>query len=112
MLEKLLRYEKVHRIQALEDLKRRPAADHRCFAFFHPALPDEPLIFVDVALVAGMAGRVQPLIDPEVPVVDPATADTAIFYSINNCQEGLGGVTLGNFLIKAVAANSPANCQV
>ena len=104
LLEKLLRYEQVHRIQALEDLKRRLAADRRCFAFFHPALPDEPLIFVEVALVAGMADRIRPLIDPEAPVADPAAADTAIFYSINNCQEGLRGVTLGNFLIKAVAA--------
>ena len=92
-------------MRALEDLKRRLAADRRCFAFFHPALPDEPLIFVEVALVGGMADRVQPLIDPEAPVGDAAAADTAIFYSINNCLEGLRGVTLGNFLIKLVAAD-------
>lgn len=104
LLEKLLRHEKVHRMRALEDLKRRLAPDRRCFAFFHPALPDEPLIFVEVALVDGMADRVQPLIDPDAPVADPGRADTAIFYSINNCQDGLRGVTLGNFLIKLVAA--------
>ena len=105
LLEKFLRYEKVHRMRALEDLKRRLAADRRCFAFFHPALPDEPLIFVEVALVDGMASRVQPLIDPLAPVGDPASADAAIFYSINNCLEGLRGVTLGNFLIKLVVAD-------
>jgi malonyl-CoA decarboxylase len=105
LLEKFLRYEKVHRMRALEDLKRRLAADRRCFAFFHPALPDEPLIFVEVALVDGMADRIQPLIDPETPVGDPASADSAIFYSINNCLEGLRGVTLGNFLIKLVVAD-------
>jgi malonyl-CoA decarboxylase len=105
LLEKFLRYEKVHRMRTLEDLKRRLAADRRCFAFFHPALPDEPLIFVEVALVSGMADRIQPLIDLEAPVSDPATADTAIFYSINNCLEGLRGVTLGNFLLKLVAAD-------
>jgi malonyl-CoA decarboxylase len=104
LLEKFLRYEKVHRMRALEDLKRRLAADRRCFAFFHPALPDEPLIFVEVALVDGMADRIRPLIDPGVPVGDAAAADTAIFYSINNCQEGLRGVTLGSFLIKLVVA--------
>jgi malonyl-CoA decarboxylase len=105
LLEKFLRYEKVHRMRALEDLKRRLAVDRRCFAFFHPALPDEPLIFVEVALVDGMADRVQPLIDPLAPVGDPAGADAAIFYSINNCLEGLRGVTLGNFLIKLVVAD-------
>lgn len=104
LLEKLLRYEKVHRMRALEDLKRRLGPDRRCFAFFHPALPSEPLIFVEVALVDGMADRVQPLIDPDTPVADASQADTAIFYSINNCQDGLRGVTLGNFLIKLVAA--------
>ena len=105
LLEKFLRYEKVHRMQALEDLKRRLAPDRRCFAFFHPALPDEPLIFVEVALVGGMADKVQPLIDPQASIDDPTTADTAVFYSINNCLEGLRGVTLGNFLIKLVVAD-------
>ena len=105
LLEKFLRYEKVHRMGHLEDLKRRLAADRRCFAFFHPALPDEPLIFVQVALVDGMANAVQPLIATDGEVGDPAAADTAIFYSISNCQEGLRGVSLGNFLIKLVVAD-------
>ncbi len=102
LLEKIIAYERVHRIPDFEALKRRLAPDRRCYAYFHPALPDEPLIFVEVALVAGMAARIAPLIDPEAPVFDPARADTAIFYSINNCQEGLRGVTLGNFLLKLV----------
>ena len=102
LLEKLIRYEKVHEIPNLEALHRRLGADRRCFAFFHPALPDEPLIFVQVALVEGMASKVQPLIEPTGDVADPSTADTAIFYSISNCQPGLQGVSLGNFLIKLV----------
>jgi malonyl-CoA decarboxylase len=105
LLEKLVRYERVHRMQGLEDLRRRLAADRRCFAFFHPALPDEPLIFVQVALVEGLADRIQPLIERTGPIHDPAAADTAIFYSISNCQEGLRGVSLGNFLIKQVVAD-------
>ena len=90
----------------LEDLKRRLAADRRCFAFFHPALPDEPLIFVQVALVDGMAER-HPAADRQRRrrSSDPTAADTAIFYSISNCQEGLRGVSLGNFLIKLVVAD-------
>ncbi len=104
LLEKLVRYERVHRMQGLEDLRRRLAADRRCFAFFHPALPDEPLIFVQVALMRGLADRIQPLIDRAVPIASGQDADAAIFYSISNCQEGLRGVSLGNFLIKLVAA--------
>lgn len=104
LLEKLKGYEKVHRLHSLEDLKRRLAADRRCFAFFHPVLPDEPLIFVQVALTDGLAERIGPLIDPLQPIGAPAAADTAIFYSISNCQDGLRGVTLGSFLIKLVVA--------
>ena len=102
LLEKLVRYERVHRMQGLEDLRRRLAADRRCFAFFHPALPDEPLIFVQVALLRGLADRIQPLIDRAAAIGATQDADTAIFYSISNCQEGLRGVSLGNFLIKLV----------
>ncbi len=105
LLEKIVEYEKVHRIPALEALRRRLAADRRCFAFFHPALPQEPLIFVEVALVRGMSDKVQPLLDEQAPIRSPREADTAIFYSINNCLEGLRGVTLGNFLIKLVVAD-------
>lgn len=104
VLEKLIRYEAVHEINGWDDLRRRLAADRRCFAFFHPALPDEPLIFVEVALVRGLASRVQPLLDPRSEVGDPERADTAIFYSISDCQPGLHGISFGNFLIKQVAA--------
>jgi len=103
VLEKLIQYEAVHEITGWNDLRRRLEADRRCFAFFHPALPDEPLIFIEVALTKGIASTVQPLLDLGSPVVDPRTADTAIFYSISNCQEGLRGISFGNLLIKHVA---------
>jgi malonyl-CoA decarboxylase len=102
ILERLIEYEAVHQIQGWRDLRRRLDADRRCFAFFHPVLPDEPLIFIEAALTSGMATHVHPLIDPESPVMDPSRADTAIFYSITNCQEGLRGVSFGNVLIKQV----------
>lgn len=104
VLERLIEYEAVHEIQGWPDLRRRLAADRRCYAFFHPALPDEPLIFIEVALTRGLAAHVQPLLDPDAPVLDPAGTDCAVFYSITNCQEGLRGVSFGNFLIKQVAA--------
>lgn len=104
ILEKLIQYEAVHEINGWDDLRRRLAADRRCFAFFHPALPDEPLIFVEVALVRGLASAVHPLLDPASEVGDPERADTAIFYSISDCQPGLRGISFGNFLIKQVAA--------
>jgi malonyl-CoA decarboxylase len=103
VLEKLMQYEAVHEIQGWRDLRRRLEADRRCFAFFHPALPDEPIIFIEVALTKGMSAQVQPLLDPDSPVVDPASATAAMFYSITNCQEGLRGISFGNFLIKQVA---------
>lgn len=102
MLEKLIDYESVHAIQGWNDLRRRLKRDRRCFAFFHPALESEPLIFVEVALVRGIAEQIQPLLDPDAPEGDPEQADTAIFYSINNTQAGLRGVAFGNFLIKRV----------
>ncbi len=103
VLEKLIEYEAVHEIQGWRDLRRRLQADRRCYAFFHPTLPEEPLIFIEVALTRGMSSRVQPLLDPDSPVFDAASADCAIFYSITNCQEGLRGVSFGNLLIKQVA---------
>jgi malonyl-CoA decarboxylase len=103
VLEKLMQYEAVHEIQGWRDLRRRLESDRRCFAFFHPALPDEPIIFIEVALTKGMSEKAQPLLDPDSPVVDPAGADAAIFYSITNCQKGLRGISFGNFLIKQVA---------
>ena len=103
VLEKLIEHEAVHEISGWHDLRRRLQADRRCFAFFHPALPDEPLIFIEVALVKGISNAVQPLLDLEAPVADPEKADTAVFYSITNCQRGLRGVSFGNLLIKQVA---------
>jgi malonyl-CoA decarboxylase len=103
VLERLIQYEAVHQIQGWRDLRRRLEADRRCYAFFHPSLPEEPLIFIEVALTKAMSARVQPLLDPESPIADSAGADCAIFYSITNCQEGLRGVSFGHFLIKQVA---------
>ncbi len=102
LLEKLVDYEAVHAIRSWRDLKNRLDSDRRCYAFFHPRMPGEPLIFVEVALVKGLAGSVQNLLDEKAPVQDPAQADTAIFYSISNCQSGLAGISFGNFLIKRV----------
>ena len=102
VLEKVIAYEAVHEIRGWDDLRRRLAPDRRCFAFFHPALPDEPLIFVEVALCQGLASKIAPLVSASAPADDPAQADTAIFYSISNCQPGLRGISFGNFLIKQV----------
>lgn len=102
LLEKLIRYEAVHAIRGWQDLKDRLDSDRRCFGFFHPRMPDEPLIFVEVALVQGMSDSVQALLDPDAPASDPQEADTAIFYSISNAQKGLAGISFGNFLIKRV----------
>ena len=102
VLQKLIEYEAVHQIQGWHDLRRRLEADRRCYAFFHSALAEEPLIFIEVALTRGMSDRVQPLLDPDSPVNDPESADSAIFYSITNCQEGLRGVPFGSLLIKQV----------
>jgi malonyl-CoA decarboxylase len=102
LLEKLVNYEAVHAIRSWRDLKNRLDSDRRCYAFFHPRMPGEPLIFVEVALVKGLSGSVQDLLDEKAPVQDPAHADTAVFYSISNCQAGLAGISFGNFLIKRV----------
>jgi malonyl-CoA decarboxylase len=102
LLEKLSRYEAVHRVRSWADLKNRLDADRRCYAYFHPRMPNEPLIFLEVALVKGMAGSVQALLDERAPLLDPRQADTAIFYSISNTQEGLRGIGFGSFLIKHV----------
>jgi malonyl-CoA decarboxylase len=103
ILEKLIAYEAVHAIQGWDDLRRRLADDRRCFGFFHPALPDEPLIFVEVALTRGLAGEIHTLIDTAADDHRNEKPDTAIFYSISNCQAGLAGISFGNFLIKQVA---------
>lgn len=104
-LEKLIRYEAVHEITSWADLNNRLQADRRCYAFVHPGMPDEPLIFVEVALVHGLAAEIPPLLDQDAPLGDPSNTDTAIFYSISACQAGLAGVNLGDFLIKQVVAD-------
>lgn len=102
ILEKLIAYEAVHAIKGWDDLRRRLANDRRCFAFFHPALADDPLIFVEVALTSGLAERIQPLLDAPASDPDAEEPNTAIFYSISNCQLGLAGISFGNLLIKQV----------
>ena len=109
ILEKLIEYEAVHQIQGWDDLRRRLERDRRCYGFFHPALPHEPVIFIEVALTRGMSGQVQPLLDPAAPIGDPGIADHAMFYSITNCQEGLRGIAFGNFLIKQVVEDLRGN---
>jgi len=102
VLEKLIAYEAVHPIQSWNDLRNRLDTDRRCYAFFHPRLPNEPLIFVEIALTQGLPGSVQLLLDQGAPVQDPLAADTAVFYSISNTQKGLRGVSLGDLLLKRV----------
>lgn len=102
LLEKLIAYEAVHEIHDWTDLKNRLDSDRRCFAYMHPRMPEEPIIFVEVALTKGIAGNIQTLLDPDAPLLDPEDADTAVFYSISNAQKGLAGIGFGNFLIKRV----------
>ena len=102
LLEKLVQYEAVHEIRSWDDLKNRLDSDRRCYAFFHPRMPLEPLIFVQVALLENMADDVQRLLDIEAPLADVGKATTAIFYSISATQAGLRGVSFGNFLLKRV----------
>lgn len=105
ILEKLIEYEAVHEIQGWDDLRRRLEHDRRCFGFFHPSLPDEPLIFVEVALTAGLQASIHGVLDAPVPHADAEAGwDTAIFYSITNCQPGLRGIPLGSFLLKRVTS--------
>jgi malonyl-CoA decarboxylase len=104
ILEKIIQHEAVHEIDGWDDLRRRLQPDRRCFAFFHPQLKDEPLIFVEVALVPEISGAIGPLVDKKSETVNPSQFKTAVFYSISNCEPGLKGVSLGNFLIKRVAS--------
>lgn len=103
ILEKIIQHEAVHEIDGWDDLRRRLQPDRRCFAFFHPQLPDEPLIFVEVALVPEISGAVGPLVNKKSETVDSSQFKVAVFYSISNCEPGLKGVSLGTFLIKRVA---------
>jgi len=102
LLEKLIAYEAVHAISSWDDLKNRLDSDRRCYAFFHPAMPNEPLVFVEIALTTGIATELPPLLDARAPELDLDRADTAVFYSISNCQPGLAGVNLGTALVKQV----------
>jgi malonyl-CoA decarboxylase len=102
LLEKLIEYEAVHEIRSWTDLKNRLDSDRHCFAFFHNKMPDEPLIFVEVALVNEITAGIQELLDEKAATIKPEEADTAVFYSISNAQKGLSGIDLGNFLIKRV----------
>jgi malonyl-CoA decarboxylase len=103
ILEKVIRYEAVHEIRGWDDLRNRlDPRDRRCFAFFHPALIDEPLIFVEVALMKHVPEAIAPLISSEREIANDSDARTAVFYSISNCQKGLTGISFGNFLIKQV----------
>ena len=103
ILEKIIRYEAVHEIRDWDDLRRRiDPPDRRCYAFFHPALVDEPLIFVEVALTREIPAAIAPILSDKREPVEPQRATTAVFYSITNCQRGLAGVSFGHFLIKQV----------
>jgi malonyl-CoA decarboxylase len=102
LLERLIAYEAVHEIRSWDDLRNRLDSDRRCYAFFHPRMPREPLIFVEVALSKGLASSIQSLLDENQPAADPRKSDTAIFYSISSTQSGLRGISFGNFLIKRV----------
>ena len=102
LLERLMAYEAVHAIRSWGDLRHRLDSDRRCYAFFHPRMPDEPLVFVEVALMDRVAASIAPLLDESLPVTDPGAADAAVFYSISSTQAGLRGVSFGGFLIKRV----------
>jgi malonyl-CoA decarboxylase len=102
ILENLIKYEAVHRIRDWADLRRRLQDDRRCFGFFHPSLPNEPLIFTELALTGELSARVQPLLDPESPVLDRKSRSFAVFYSISSCHDGLRGISFGNSLIRRV----------
>jgi malonyl-CoA decarboxylase len=102
VLENLMKYEAVHQVRNWDDLRRRLQDDRRCFGFFHSSLPHEPLIFTELALTAELSARVQPLLDPESPVLDRKSRSFAVFYSISSCHDGLRGISFGNSLIRRV----------
>ena len=102
ILERIIQYESVHAIQGWNDLRARLSGNRMCFAFFHPAMPDDPLVFVEVALTEGIPDAIGPLIDQTKDVDAEGRPDTVVFYSISNCHPGLAGVSFGNFLIKQV----------
>ena len=102
ILERIIHYESVHAIQGWDDLRARLSGNRMCFAFFHPAMPDDPLVFVEVALTEGIPDAIGPLINKTQESDEVGAPDTVVFYSISNCHPGLAGVSFGNFLIKQV----------
>jgi len=102
ILDQIVRYEAVHKMADRRELVRRLQRDRRCFALFHPAMPDEPIIFTELALTGEMSARVQPILDAGSPVIDPASCTCAMFYSISSCHDGLRGIPFGNLLIRRV----------
>ena len=102
VLEKIIEYEAVHEINGWDDLRSRLQPDRLCYAFFHPAMPNDPLVFVEIALTQGAAGDIGPLLASPREMLPPNRMDTVVFYSISNCHPGLAGVSFGNFLIKHV----------
>jgi len=105
LLERLASYEAVHEVRNWRDLKNRLDTDRRCYAFFHPLMPEEPLIFIEVALTSELSTSIEPLLDTAAPIGNAREATTAIFYSISNCQRGLAGISFGNALVKRVVAD-------
>ena len=104
ILEKIIAYEAVHQINSWDELRARLAPkDRRCFAFFHPAMQDEPIIFVEVALMKDVPSKIQDVLQEKRDIFNPEETSVAVFYSISNCQKGLAGISFGNFLIKQVA---------
>ena len=102
VLEKIIAYEAVHAINGWDDLRRRLAGDRACYAFFHPAIPGDPLVFVEVAFTNAIPDAISPLLSTETTQTGSVARDTVVFYSISNCHRGLAGVSFGNFLIKQV----------
>ena len=110
ILEKIIEYEAVHQIKSWDELRSRlEPEDRKCFAYFHPAMQDEPLIFIEVALTENIPEKINQILNPDRAMINSQEATTAIFYSISNCQKGLQGISFGNFLIKQVARNLQNN---
>ena len=110
ILEKIIEYEAVHQIKSWDELRSRlEPEDRKCFAYFHPAMEDEPLIFIEVALTEDIPEKISQILNPDRSVINSQEATTAVFYSISNCQKGLQGISFGNFLIKQVARDLQNN---
>ena len=110
ILEKIIEYEAVHQIKSWDELRSRlEPQDRKCFAYFHPAMEDEPLIFIEVALTENIPEKINQILNPDRSVINSQEATTAVFYSISNCQKGLQGISFGNFLIKQVARDLQNN---